>query len=128
VRVLLDTHLLIWALGEPAKLSSSARSIIRDGQNDVLFSPASIWEIAIKLQLRRLQSRLSAYEIAQAAIDSGLEELPIRSVAAACVQQLPLHHRDPFDRILVAQAISEPARLLTVDRSLVPYSDLVVLV
>jgi PIN domain nuclease of toxin-antitoxin system len=91
----------------------------------VLFSAASIWEIAIKAGLGRSDFAFDPAEIARAALDTGFTELPVRSDAAALVGRLPLLHRDPFDRILVAQAISEPANLYTTDRQLVLYSDLV---
>lgn len=127
MRFLLDTHILIWVLAEPNKLSAATRAAIEDQENEVLFSAASIWEIAIKTQLRRFPSAVAPEEIAEAANATGFEELPIRSAAAAHVAKLPMHHRDPFDRILIAQAICEPARLLTSDRKLTRYSDLVAL-
>lgn len=125
MRLLLDTHVLLWALVEPGKIPAEARSAIESAENDVLFSAASIWEIAIKAGLGRLEPSVDPMEIADAAIASGFTELPIRSRAAAQVTRLALHHRDPFDRLLVAQALCEPARLLTADRALLPYSDLV---
>jgi PIN domain nuclease of toxin-antitoxin system len=124
---LLDTHILIWALVEPHKLPAATRTAIEDQANEVLFSAGSIWEIAIKIQLRRFPSTVAPEEIVQAAKATGFEELPIRSAASAHVAKLPMHHRDPFDRILIAQAICEPARLLTADRQLKRYSDLVTL-
>jgi PIN domain nuclease of toxin-antitoxin system len=125
MRLLLDTHVLLWALGEPEKLSAAARQAISDPGNAVLFSAASIWEIAIKAQLGRVDFLANAEEIARAASASGFDELPIRAQHAALTAQLPPHHRDPFDRVLVAQAIAEPARLLTVDAALRRYSELV---
>lgn len=125
MRLLLDTHVLLWALMEPEKLSRDARDAIEDPGNDVLFSAASIWEIAIKAALGRVDFQVDAAEIAHAATESGFTELPIWSAAAAGVAELPMHHRDPFDRLLVAQAISEPASLYTVDPQLEPYTDLV---
>jgi PIN domain nuclease of toxin-antitoxin system len=126
MRMLLDTHVLLWALGEPAKLPPAARRSIVDPGNEVLFSAASIWEIAIKAQLGRADFVANADEIARAAVDSGFDELPVRAQHAALTARLPLHHRDPFDRILVAQAMTEPARLVTVDAALRPYTELVV--
>lgn len=125
MRLILDTHILLWALMEPGKLSGTARPAIEDPGNDVLFSAASIWEIAIKAALGRVSFQVDAAEIAEAAIESGFTELPVRSVAAAAVAGLPMHHRDPFDRLLIAQAISEPAQLFTVDPRLAAYSELV---
>ncbi len=126
MRLLLDTHILLWALGEPARLPPVARQAIVDTANVVLFSAASIWEIAIKSQLGRAGFDASPEEIARAAVDSGFEELPVRAGHAALTATLAAHHRDPFDRLLVAQALAEPARLLTVDAALRPYSELVV--
>ena len=126
MRLLLDTRVLLWALGAPARLPAVARQAIADPGNEVLFSAASIWEIAIKTQLGRADFLAKADEIARVAAESGFDELPVRARHAALTAQLPLHHRDPFDRILVAQALAEPARLLTVDSALRPYSELVV--
>lgn len=125
MRVLLDTHVLIWALAEPGKLASEIRLIMEDPENEILFSAASIWEIAIKAQISRIDFSLQPNDIAQAAVDSGFAELPVRAASAALVAQLPLHHRDPFDRLLIAQAISEPVRFFTVDAMLARYSELV---
>ena len=125
MRILLDTHVLLWALSEPDMLGGEARAAVTDSSNEVLFSPASIWEIAIKFRLGRADFAVAPAEIAQAAIDTGFNELAIRWNAAAVVAELPLLHRDPFDRLLVAQAITEPAILYTADRQLTPYSDLV---
>jgi len=125
MRVLLDTHILLWAVGDPARLSREARETILDSTNEVLFSAASIWEIAIKSQVRRRDFFAEAARVAAAAIDTGFTEMPIRSRHAALTARLPMHHRDPFDRLLVAQAMSEPVRLLTVDAKLGKYSELV---
>jgi PIN domain nuclease of toxin-antitoxin system len=86
----------------------------------------NIWEIAIKSQLGRADFGASPEAIARSALESGFDELPIRASHAALTARLPGHHRDPFDRLLVAQAMTEPARLLTVDSALRPYSELVV--
>ncbi len=126
MRLLLDTRVLLWALGEPARLPRTAREAILDPGNEVLFSAASIWEIAIKSQLGRADFGASSEAIARSAMESGFDELPVRSAHAALTARLPGHHRDPFDRLLIAQAMTEPARLLTVDSALRPYSELVV--
>jgi PIN domain nuclease of toxin-antitoxin system len=126
MRLLLDTHILLWALGDPARLPVSAQQVIVDPANHVLFSAASIWEIAIKSVLGRIDFVASPEEIARVAVESGFDELPVRAQHAALTARLPRHHRDPFDRLLVAQAMTEPARLLTVDEALRPYSELVV--
>ncbi len=125
MRLLLDTHVLLWALAEPERLPAHVREWLVSPANDVMFSAANIWEIAIKAQIGRLPLSVTVDELVEAARASGFRELPIRAVHAAAVYTLPLYHRDPFDRILVAQAIMEPARLLTVDTMLARYSELV---
>jgi PIN domain nuclease of toxin-antitoxin system len=125
MRLLLDTQVLLWALMEPGKLPDEVHAQLESADNDVLFSAASIWEIAIKSALRRVDFQVAADEIAEAAVESGFTELPVCSGPAALVATLPMHHRDPFDRLLVAVAISEPANLYTTDRQLKPYSELV---
>jgi PIN domain nuclease of toxin-antitoxin system len=125
MRILLDTHILIWALTEPSKLSRAVRTLLETPESDVAFSAASIWEIAVKSQLPRGDFPLSADGILAGAIDAGFVEMPVSSAAAAHVAKLPLHHRDPFDRLLVAQAITTPAYLYTADRRLQEYSGLV---
>lgn len=125
MRLLLDTHVLLWALSAPKRLAKKARTEIEDPGNDVMFSAASIWEIAIKWALKRNDFAVTPGKILAAAIESGLKELPVRSNAAALVATLPAHHRDPFDRLLIAQAITEPAILYTADSQLEPYSELV---
>lgn len=125
MRLLLDTHVLLWALSSPGQLRKDARAAIEDPDNDVMFSPASIWEIAIKASLNRTDFQVSPEEIASAAVDSGFTELPLRSAVAAYTAKLPVHHRDPFDRLLIAQAITEPAVLYTADAQLEVYSELV---
>ena len=125
MRVLLDTHILLWALAEPRRLDRETRATIESSDTEVLFSAASIWEIALKSGLGRSDFAFDAEEIAQAALDTGFTEVAVRAKAAALVARLPLLHRDPFDRVLVAQAIVEPATLYTADQQLVPYSDLV---
>jgi PIN domain nuclease of toxin-antitoxin system len=125
MRVLLDTHVLLWALAQPSRLDPETRATIESGATDVLFSAASIWEIAIKTQFGRADFGVKSAEIARAAVDTGFIELAVHSNAAALVAELPPLHRDPFDRILVAQAIAEPATLYTADAHLLPYSDLV---
>ena len=127
MRILLDTHILIWALLGSRRLPTEAAAALTDGRNEVFFSAANIWEIAIKRQLRRVDFSINAGRIAEAAIETGFVELPIGSTAAAAVSDLPLHHKDPFDRILVCQAMLEPARLFTVDPRLQLYGEFVIL-
>jgi PIN domain nuclease of toxin-antitoxin system len=128
MRLLLDTHVLLWTIGEPARLNAETRNLLEDTANEVLFSAASIWEIAIKAQLGRTDFAVRPEQIAWAARETGFVELPVSAAAAARVVDLPLHHRDPFDRLLVAQAMAEPMRLFTADPLLPPYSELVQLI
>jgi PIN domain nuclease of toxin-antitoxin system len=128
MRLLLDTHLLIWALDNPERLDAATRAIVADEANQVLFSVASIWEIAIKSANGRLDFGFDPQEILAAAIQTGFNELQIRSEAAVQVGKLPRYHRDPFDRLLIAQAMIEPVRFYTADPLLPPYSELVILI
>ena len=125
MRILLDTQLYLWFLADSSKLSKKARKTIAESDT-VFVSAASIWEAAIKVGLGRLA--VSMDDLLQGIEGSGFLELPITARQSALVLQLPSHHRDPFDRLLIAQAIHEPLRLLTADSSLQPYSDLVELV
>ena len=126
MRLILDTNVLLFALIEPARLAADTVAILEAPENDVYFSAASIWEISIKSALGRADFRVSPREIVDAALASGFVELAVRSAAAVKVATLPPHHRDPFDRLLVAQAMTEPAQLLTTDAALTAYSELVV--
>jgi PIN domain nuclease of toxin-antitoxin system len=126
MRLLLDTQILLWTLIEPSKLNRRIQTILKNPEHEILFSAASIWEIAIKAALGRADFLVSAETIAQEALAAGFIELPIGSAAAARVATLPHHHRDPFDRLLVAQAMTEPAMLYTTDGQLEVYSELVV--
>jgi PIN domain nuclease of toxin-antitoxin system len=125
MRILLDTHVLIWALSEPQRLDDATSTTIESAADEVLFSAISIWEIAIKRRLGRVDFPFVPREILGSAVVAGYAELPLRASAAALVAELPLLHRDPFDRVLVAQAIAEPAFLYTADPRLAPYSELV---
>jgi PIN domain nuclease of toxin-antitoxin system len=125
MRLLLDTHVLLWALSNPGQLGKDTRTAIENPGNDVMFSAASIWEIAIKASLKRINFQVSPEEITSAALECGFAELPVHSAAAAYSAKLPAHHRDPFDRLLIAQAITEPAVLYTADAQLEVYSQLV---
>jgi PIN domain nuclease of toxin-antitoxin system len=128
MRLLLDTHVLLWALATPERLAPAIRDQLEDPANTVLFSVASIWEIAIKARLGRPDFPQRPTEVIAAARRTGFTELAVHADAAARVADLPLLHRDPFDRLLVAQAIGEPARLYTADPLLPPYSELVNLI
>ncbi len=128
MRILVDTHVLIWALSEPSRLGVQVHRDLSDSRNVILFSAASIWEIAIKAALRRSVFTIDPDELLDEAVSIGFQELPISSRIAARVKDMPMIHHDPFDRILVAQAMAEPAILLTADSKLQAYSDLVRLV
>lgn len=122
---LLDTHILLWALDAPRRLPRDIVAEIESPETAVYFSAANIWEIAIKAALGKIDFPYSPEDIAQAAKDTGFIELPISAAHAAKVAHLPLHHHDPFDRLLIAQALLTPAQLLTADSALAPYSELV---
>jgi PIN domain nuclease of toxin-antitoxin system len=125
MRVILDTHILLCAIAEPRRIPKQTRTQLESPTNEVLFSAASLWEVAIKVQTGRLTLSVPLDDLAAAADTMGLIELPVRSAHTARVASLPLHHRDPFDRLLIAEGMLEPARLLTLDRTLQQYSDLV---
>lgn len=120
--LLLDTHLLIWAASASKNLSKSARKYIEDPENELLFSAASIWEIAIKAGLQRRDFQLDPRVFRRALLDHGYVELPITSEHAANVNLLPAMHKDPFDRMLIAQAMAEGITLLTNDQALKGYA------
>lgn len=124
MRLLLDTHVFLWSVAASPQLKPAVRRVIEEA-DEVFVSAASIWEIAIKAALGKLQA--DASELAEAIAPSGFIELPVRAAHAAAVMRLPLHHNDPFDRLLIAQAMTEPLRLLTVDAVLSRYSDVVML-
>ena len=119
MRLLLDTHLLIWSLDDSGRLPASARELIGSAAR-VHVSAASIWECAIKIGLGKL--RVDLGQLRQACTQAGFHELPVTAAHAERVLALPSIHRDPFDRLLVAQADVEPMRLLTADATLARYS------
>lgn len=121
MKLLLDTHLLLWAAGSPEKLSTAARLSIEDPQNELFFSVASLWEIVIKRRLERSDFRVEASVLRRGLLDNGYQELAIISEHAVSVDSLPPLHKDPFDRILVAQAIAEGITLLTADTLVAQY-------
>ena len=125
MRILVDTHLLLWAVARPRRLPEGARSLILDAANEVFFSAASIWEVAIKSALRRRDFKANPAILMRALARSGFAELPVTAAHAARVADLPAIHRDPFDRLLVAQSLAEPMTLLTNDTILVGYGPLV---
>lgn len=119
MKLLLDTHLLLWAAHDPKRVPKSARSLIEDPGNELLFSAASLWEIAIKRSLGREDFQTDARLLRRALLDNGYMELPITGEHAVNVDRLPVTHKDPFDRILVAQATVEGITLLTSDKKLI---------
>jgi PIN domain nuclease of toxin-antitoxin system len=121
VRVLVDTHLLLWAVASSRRLPKEARSLILDAANEVFYSAASVWEIAIKSELRRRDFKANPAVLVRALAQSGFAELPVTAAHAARVAGLPAIHRDPFDRLLVAQALRLDAVLVTRDVSLASY-------
>lgn len=123
--MILDTNVLLWVIDAPGRLPHRVLAMIGDSGNEVLFSAASIWEIAIKAARRKPDFEIDPLEVLSDAISIGFVELPVTAATAAGVADLPPVHRDPFDRLLVAQAMAEPANLLTADRVLERYSPLV---
>jgi PIN domain nuclease of toxin-antitoxin system len=122
VKYLLDTHLLLWAAGQPERLSKQARRLLSDPGNELLFSAASLWEIAIKRNLGRADFKVEPRLLRRGLLDNGYRELAITSAHVLELDALPAHHKDPFDRILVAQALSEGITLLTVDPIVAKYT------
>ena len=128
MKFLLDTHLLLWAAGQPERLSKSARELIENPDNVLYFSAASIWEIAIKSSLGREDFKADSRLIRRGLIDNGYQEIAISSEHAAGLQALPLVHKDPFDRLLIAQSLVEGMPLVTVDPILSQYPGMIQLV
>lgn len=121
MKLLLDTHLLLWAAGSPEQLSDEARQLLEDPLNELLFSAASLWEIAIKRGLGRADFLVDARVLRRGLLDNGYQELAISSEHAVFIDSLPLIHKDPFDRVLVAQATVEGVVLLTADELVAKY-------
>jgi PIN domain nuclease of toxin-antitoxin system len=122
VKLLLDTHLLLWAAEEPRRLSPAARKLMKDDANELTFSAASFWEIAIKRGLGRSDFQVDPRLLRRGLLDNGYTELQIGSDHALAMDGLPRLHKDPFDRILIAQAIVEGITLLTADPLISQYS------
>ncbi|PFH12162.1 PIN domain nuclease of toxin-antitoxin system [Collimonas sp. PA-H2] len=121
MKLLLDTHLLLWAAGTPDRLSAAALALIGSQENELFFSAASLWEIAIKRGLGRSDFQADARLLRRGLLDNGYSELAIGSEHAVAIDSLPSIHKDPFDRILVAQATVEGIVLLTVDSLVAQY-------
>ena len=120
--LLLDTHLLLWAAGDPGQLSSKAQGLLSDPATELMFSTASIWEVVIKNALGRSDFRVDPRQLRDGLIQNGYSELEIRSEHALAVGSLPSIHKDPFDRILIAQAQVENITLLTTDDMVTRYA------
>jgi PIN domain nuclease of toxin-antitoxin system len=120
VKLLLDTHILIWWAAGDRKLSRSLRDHITSAENDVSVSAVTFWEIAIKAHLGRIHIDLE--ELRAAVLADGFNELPVQIAHTLRLQALPDHHRDPFDRLLVAQSIADGRRLVTRDESILAYA------
>jgi PIN domain nuclease of toxin-antitoxin system len=121
MKLLLDTHLLLWAAGKPGRLSADARRLMKDAANELVFSAASLWEIVIKRGLGRDDFQVDPRLFRRGLVDNGYSELPIGSEHAVAIDGLPLLHKDPFDRILIAQALVEGIILLTMDPLVAQY-------
>ena len=121
MKLLLDTHLLLWAAGAPEKLPAQGLEKIEDPSNELFFSAASLWEISIKNSLGRPDFHVNASLLRRSLLDNGYHELSITGIHALAVENLPPIHKDPFDRMLVAQASMEGFLLLTADSLVARY-------
>lgn len=121
MKLLLDTHLLLWAAGRPNRLSATARKLIDAPTNELLFSAASIWEVAIKRGLGRSDFQADPRLLRRGLLDNGYSELPVLSDHVVGLDNLPPIHKDPFDRLLLAQATVEGIMLLTGDPVVAKY-------
>lgn len=128
MNLLLDTHVALWAITDHPNLSTTARELILSPRATIWISVASIWEISIKHSLGRGEMPVSGKDAIRYFRDAGYQFLAIEPEHAAAIETLPKHHHDPFDRLLVAQALIEPMRLLTHDSNVARYGDTIVLV
>lgn len=119
MRLLLDTHALLWWLNDDEKLGNHARSLIGDAENDVLVSAVSLWEITVKHRIGKLEANIE--EILAILPDQGFYRLDITDAHLRELAALPLHHRDPFDHLLMAQAVAEGARFVSQDQNVPLY-------
>ena len=121
MRLLLDTHLLVWAMGSPERLPTGLAPMLEDPRNTPVFSVASLWELVIKQALGRPDFRVEPAMLRRALLDGGWQELPIQAQHALAVAALPPLHRDPFDRLLLGQATADGLLLITADQQLATY-------
>ncbi|GAB4058205.1 type II toxin-antitoxin system VapC family toxin [Uliginosibacterium sediminicola] len=126
MNLLLDTHVALWAIADSPKLPHKARELIASPKTNVWISVASIWEIAIKHSLGRGDMPVSGKDALRYFAESGYRSLSLEPEHAVAVEDLPAHHSDPFDRILIAQALVEPMRLMTHDALVARYSDTII--
>jgi PIN domain nuclease of toxin-antitoxin system len=121
MKLLIDTHLLLWAAAMPEKLPKKARILMEAQENMLFFSAASIWEVVIKNSLGRSDFKADARLLRRGLLDNGYNELPVSSEHAVAIESLPDLHKDPFDRVLIAQAQVEGILLLTCDAVVAAY-------
>ena len=121
MRLLLDTHLLIWAVSQPERLSAKGLALMSDTGNELFFSVASLWEIAIKASHKRADFMVDVPELHGELLRNAYQELPVLAAHTFAVAHLPHLHKDPFDRLLLAQAMRENLTLLTADETLATY-------
>jgi PIN domain nuclease of toxin-antitoxin system len=126
LNLLLDTHVALWAITDSPKLPKKAREMIESPKSSVWISAATVWEIAIKHSLGRGDMPVSSQDALRYFRESGYRFLSVEPEHAAAVEDLAAHHADPFDRILVAQALTEPMRLITHDPMVARYSDTII--
>lgn len=123
MRLLLDTHVLLWSVAQSDRLPDAARALLEDTDNALYCSTVSLWEITIKAALRRADFEVDVRKLRQALVRMGIDELPVEGRHAEALMQLPPVHKDPFDRMLIAQSMAEPLLLLTNDAMLTEYWD-----
>lgn len=121
MNLLLDTHLLLWAASEPERIPENTRALLADPANQLVFSAASLWEITIKNSLDRPDFKVDSRRLWRMLLVNGYRELPVTSEHTVAVNELPPLHKDPFDRILIAQARVEGLLLLTADKLVAKY-------
>ena len=120
----LDTHIVIWLANDPNRINDSVKDILQDIDLDIYFSAVNLWEIVIKNQLNKSDFRIDAAELYQNLLDHDFVELPVLSKHTVSLENLPMHHKDPFDRLLIAQAASESFALITHDASIWQYENI----
>lgn len=128
MNILLDTHIALWAITDSPRLSASAKTQILNTQNSIWVSVVSLWEIAIKHSLGKGEMPIDAQQALSYFRASGYQILPIYAEHTLTIAELPKHHQDPFDRLLIAQAMTEPMRLMTHDAHIAKYGGMVLMV